>query len=91
MGKYMNELEGLVNLRQGNNAVLNGYGYLMDDVGKSYHTAKAGYYDEQIYRILPMVLDEMMEEVAKQFDVKVKDEATPALRQLNEELRRLGK
>ena len=41
--------------------------------------------------MLPKVLDEMLEELVKRFDVKVKDEATPALRELNEELRRLGK
>ena len=29
--------------------------------------------------MLPHVLDEMMEEVVKRFDIKVKDEATPAL------------
>ncbi len=46
MGKYRHELESLINLRQANDEVLNSYGYLMDERGKSYHTSKAQYYDD---------------------------------------------
>ena len=88
---YRQDLESLISMRQSNRGVLNRYGYLMDDVGMSYHRSKDDYYGQQIYSMLPKVLDEMLEELVKRFDVKVKDEATPALRELNEELRRLGK
>ena len=91
MNTYRNKLEALVAMRDFNRDVLNHYGYVMDDMGKSYHTSKAQYFDDQIIRALPMVLDEMLEEIIRQFDIKVQDEATAALRQLREELRRLGK
>ena len=91
MGKQRYQLEQLINLRASNQATLDSYGYLMDERGRSYHTSKAQYYDDQIMRQLPHVLDEMLEELVKRFEVKVKDEATPALRELNNELRRLGK
>lgn len=37
---YRQDLESLISMRQSNRGVLNRYGYLMDDVGMSYHRSK---------------------------------------------------
>ena len=91
MGKYRQELERLNQLKLSNRDILNSYSSLMDDYGKSYHTSQVDYFDDEITRILPLVLDELVEEAVKRIDIKVKNEATPALQDLKRELQSLGK
>ena len=91
MGEYRHQLENLYHLRSSNRETLNSYSYLMDDYGKAYHTSQVDYYNNEIARILPNVLDELVEEAVKRIDIKIKNEATPALQELKRELQSLGK
>lgn len=91
MGKFREELQRAIDLRQIHSSNMSDLGAFMDDYGKSNTQAQIRYFEDQIANLLPLVLDEMMEELIRRFDIKVKDEATPALQSLRQELQNLGK
>lgn len=103
MGKYNDELKRLQNrretLRRLHNSKMGTWGNVMDDFAKAYNTAhfniEDDYYSRQIAAIegkaREEMINEMTAEVLKRVDVQVKDNATPALKDLQKELSKLFK
>ena len=91
MGQYRHELENAIGLRHINKDTLRDFAPWMDDKGKSYHNEQVSYFDDQILNLLPLVLDEMMEELTRRFDLKVENMATPALQEIDRQIKSLGK
>lgn len=79
MGKYRYDLQNAIEMRKSNM-----------ETSKSYHSEQDSYYDDQVFRLLPYVLDEMMEELTQRFDFKVENLATPALKELDQQIKSLG-
>lgn len=103
MGKYNDELKRLQHQRETNrrlhNSKMGNWGYLMDDYAKTYNTShfniQEEYYARQIEAIEDKareeMINEMTAEVLKRIDIQVKDNATPALKDLQKELSKLFK
>ena len=103
MGKYNDRLKQLQNDRRLHKQVfdstMNRWAHLMDDNAKMLNTTHFNiedeYYARQIAEIESKAKEEMIHEmtaeVLKRIDIQVKDNATPALKDLQKELSKLFK
>lgn len=103
MGKYMDQYNSLLerrdSMKQTHNRLFAQYGNIMSDEAKVFNQATWGLseqmYDRDIARAQKLAMEEMAEElyqrVMKSLSVEVKNEASPAIREIRKELENLFK
>lgn len=101
MGKYMDEYNRLMeqksSLKHTHERIFNQYGHIMSPEAKAMNQASWGLsekmYDRDIERVQKLAMKEIEEEVyqrvMKSLSVEVKDEASPAIREIRREIEKL--
>lgn len=101
MGKYMDEYNSLMerksSLKRTHERIFNQYGHIMSPEAKAMNQASWGLsekmYDRDIERAQKLAMKEMEEEVyqrvMKSLSVEVKDEASPAIREIRKQIENL--